>query len=68
MFTGIKIAAINSVKTAGGAVVFGVGFTLGAVAVKATLQALSNAANRMADKNGKTTRVTKAAETVATAA
>lgn len=66
MFTGIRIAAINAGKAAGGAIVFGACFTLGAAVTKASLQALSNAANKLADKKTDKARVTKATEVTST--
>lgn len=71
MFTGFKIVALNAAKGVSGAVVLGVGFTLGAAITRAALESLSSAANKLA--NERTTKkverkVANAAESVSTAA
>jgi len=63
MFNGVKIAALTAVRGIGGAIVLGAGFTIGAAVTRASLEAISNAANKIANKRTVKTVETKVAQT-----
>lgn len=64
MINALKIAAINTAKTVGGAVALGIGFTVGAAITRATLNGMANAANKLAENKSVKKVERQAAQTV----